>query len=80
MPKRTLPTSFTAGRPLNLEGTAYAPGDNIPTGVVARLKRASALLSRRFIIANTDFRGRDAAKAKRTATTLGASERRSLGA
>jgi hypothetical protein len=52
--RRVLPTSFTAGRPLTLEGVDYAIGDPIPQAVVARVRRVPALLSRRWIVPNTD--------------------------
>lgn len=52
--RRVLPTSFTAGRPLLLEGVLYASGQTVPAGVVARVRRVNALLSRRWIIPNAD--------------------------
>lgn len=51
---RVLPTSFTAGRPITLEGTLYALGATIPTAVVARVRRVNGLLSRRWIIPVVD--------------------------
>lgn len=52
--RRVLPTSFTAGRQLTLEGVDYAKGDPIPQAVVARVRRVSGLLARRWIIPNVD--------------------------
>jgi hypothetical protein len=48
--RRALPTSFTAGRDITLEGTTYARGATIPGAVVARVRRVSAYLSRRWIL------------------------------
>lgn len=37
MPKRTMPTSFTAGRALNIRGTAFAKGATVSTTVAKSL-------------------------------------------
>jgi hypothetical protein len=52
--RRVLPTSFKAGRPLRLEGVLYSLGQAIPAAVVARVRRANALLSNRWIIPSAD--------------------------
>lgn len=59
MASRQLPQSFTAGRPLNLDGTTYDKGDSIPNDVVGGLKNAAALVARRWIIPGSDHWGRD---------------------
>jgi hypothetical protein len=80
MPSRQLPTSFTATRQLNLGGTIYAAGAAIPTAVVAGIRRASALLSRRWIVPTPETYPRHSINSNKPApTTLGAEERRALG-
>jgi hypothetical protein len=54
MPKRVPPTSFTAGRKMVLGGVTYNPGDTIPNATVKALRRLNRLLSRRYIIPNTE--------------------------
>jgi len=47
--------TFTCNRDgLKLDGVSYAAGQTIPGEVVARIPRASALLSRRWIIPSPD--------------------------
>lgn len=75
------PTSFTAGRALSLEGVAYAVGAAVPPAVVARLKRASALISRGWLIPDIERRGRvRLGKREYKATALTPRERRTLDA
>jgi hypothetical protein len=74
----TLPTSFTAGRALNIAGTLYAQGATIPNPVVAGIKKVSALLSKGFIVPNVDQAHRRTVLSKPTPRTLDAGERRAL--
>ena len=77
-------TSFTAGRPLTLSGTVYAIGAAIPNAVVARLRKADALISKRVIIpSNQQFPRKSGTGGKVTRDTpvsLNPTERRNLGA
>lgn len=51
--------TFTCNRRnLVLFGETYQVGDDIPADVVARLPRASALLSRRWIVPDPDTHGK----------------------
>lgn len=50
---------FTCNRDgLKLFGVSYAAGQEIPADVVAQIPRASALLSRRWIIPDPDTHGK----------------------
>lgn len=78
-------TGFKAGRTIALLGTVYAAGQAIPNAVVAGIRNASSLLSRRWIVPDNEQYPNHrnlsaAARAKPTPTTLGARERRDLGA
>lgn len=55
MPRQQVPTSFTAGRPLSIDGTSFAPGDAVPATTVAALRTASALLGRGQLVPNTQL-------------------------
>lgn len=82
---KQLPTSFTAGRTIRVAGVVYTIGQAIPTAAVGGLNKASALLSRRWIIpANEAYPKKGSTDAKRLAkpkpTTLNPKERRNLGA
>lgn len=59
-----VPTSFVTTRALTLAGTAYAKGATVPPLVIAHMKNASALLSRRWIVPNADPHHRRGAKPK----------------
>lgn len=75
------PTGFTAGRTLSLEGVVYAVGAAVPPAVVARVKSASALIGRGFLIPNVERRGRvRLGKRERSTASFTPRERRTLGA
>lgn len=50
--------SFTAGRPVRLDGVDYAVGDTIPNTVIGKVKHVTALISRRIIVPSSDTYGR----------------------
>lgn len=54
MPAFVQPTSYTAGKKVTLLGVTYQPGAAVPNDVVRTLKDASALVSSRILIPNTD--------------------------
>lgn len=54
MPSKAIPTSFTAGRKLTINGVTYQPGDAVPIAAVRSVRKLSALLSRRHLIPNVD--------------------------
>ena len=58
MPGLKVPTSFTAGRKLTINGVTYQPGDVVPNEEVKSVKRLSSLLSRRYLIPNADLHDR----------------------
>ena len=53
MPSRTQPSSFTAGRAVNINGTSYAKGATVSASVLQACRKASVLLSKRYVIPNT---------------------------
>lgn len=75
---RFVPTSFTAGRVIHLAGTTYALGAQIPNTVVLGLKRASALLSRRWIIPSVNPDGSTANRDTPQPTAYGVTELRAV--
>lgn len=75
---RRLPTSFTAGRRLTLEGTTYNVGDAIPNAVVARTHGVNGYLSRRWIIPTPEHKGLRVNAAKPRPTHLNSAEIRTL--
>ena len=83
MPKRqSLAGTFTAGKTLSMEGTTYTPGQSIPDAVVARARRASALLSSGYILSGEPD-GRTGKRVPRNFVrrirALNPAERRTLG-
>lgn len=70
MPGRVLPSSFTAGRPVKLEGVSYQPGDTVPGAVVKRVRALSALLSNGTLWPDKDPSSRRLSLKKQRPTAL----------
>ena len=72
--------SFTCGRPgLKLFDRTYELGEEIPADVVAQLPRASALLSRRWIIPDPDTHGKTPAPTPQPTAMPAGTRREHLG-
>jgi hypothetical protein len=78
MPKKVVPTSYTAGRDIRLSGTVYTKGQTIPNATVKAQKALSRLLSRRFIIPDKDPHGRKTKLRTPTPTDVNPSFRKAL--
>lgn len=76
---RWVPTSFSAGRRIRLEGTVYARGAAIPNAVVAQVKHLAAYLSRRWIVPQPDPHRRRTSPDTPTPTALNPTETRKVG-
>jgi len=75
---RWVPTSFTAGWKIRLEGVVYQIGATIPNPVVARVNKLSAYLSKRMIIPSPDPHRRRTTPKTPTPTALNPSEVRKI--